>query len=198
MKQENDHLDNKSNQMLASDFMPQDEYTLSVLINRGHILAQEEIVNEQKSTITYYIRFKLGNGSFYGIPYEKIQEVVNNYILTPVPNVPAYIVGVMNLRGTLTAVIDLKLFFHIPNTDSSKGSQIIIVKALNMIVGIIVDSIEGKDSYELSLLDTPISKHRGSSEYIIGISQGNTAIINMDTTLANLSSDLAAKSQGIL
>lgn len=198
MSAKKNNLKNINNKLIASDLMPNDKASQSILINRAKILAMVNEVNDDKSASQInYIKFKLGLNEFYGIPYEKVKEVMNNFLLTPVPNLPPFVVGVINLRGTLIAVISLKILFSIPDASVSESSQIIVVNKENMVVGILVDSIIGNDVYDPSLLDLPILSQSITSDFILGINQGNTAIINIETILANSKLHLDKKEQVI-
>ena len=60
-----------------------------------------------------YLTFFLG-GETYGIPVLKVREIISLLPITPVPQVPAYMKGVINLRGKVIPVIDLRSKFHLP------------------------------------------------------------------------------------
>lgn len=186
----------KINKASAADFMPQGEVEKQILVKRANQLAKIEINKAEQESLTKYIRFRLGQNEVYGIPYEKTKEVMNNRLLTRMPNVPLVVAGVINRRGALIAVIDLKKVFHITAVEEEKSKYIIIVTGGDMVVGILVDDIEGSDVYNSSLLDPPVVSQEIPPEYILGINQGNTTIINIDSILACPSLHLNAKSQG--
>src|SRR5690348_12049253 len=115
------------NTLSAADFMPQDEETKRILIERAKQLAKQEINKAQEQSLTKYICFRLGQKELFGIPYENIKEVMNNVLLTQMPNVPAYVAGVINRRGALIAVLDLKKFFYSTTVDEEKSTYIMII-----------------------------------------------------------------------
>ncbi len=196
--------DNKQKQtnytkVSAFDFIPTDQISKNVLIQRAKMLSvKHEVNDEQKTSLVNYIRFKLGNNEFYGIPYEKIKEVMNNFLLTSVPNLPSFVAGIINLRGILITVIDLKILFGIPHTESSENPQVIVVNKENMLVGILIDNIIGNDFYDPSSLDLPLLSQSIAPEFILGINQGVTAIINIETILADSNLHLITKSRATL
>ncbi len=187
-----------NNKIFASDFMPKDQSVQNELIKRAKILAiKHDTNNKTKTSLINYIRFTLGKNEFYGIPYEKIKEVTSNFMLTPIPNLPASIAGIINLHGFLIAVIDLKILFSIPHTKAEENPQMIIVSKGSMNVGIIVDNIIGNNVYDSRLLDSPMLSQSISPECILGIHQGTTAIINIESILDHSHLPLDTKSQAI-
>lgn len=109
----------------------------------------------------------------YGIEILKVQEIIGVMPITNVPGMPNYIKGVINLRGRIIPVIDLRLKLSMPEAKFSDETCFIVVKSKNISVGIIVDrvsevtDISGEDieeSNDLALIN---------SEYITGISKSN-------------------------
>lgn len=179
-------LKSKYKKISAADFLPKDEISQQILLERARLLAKEQINKDEQESLTKYIRFKLGQNELYGIPYEKTNEIIDNTLLTRVPHVPFFVAGVINRRGTLLAVIDLKKLFRLPITEEVGNKYIIIVHTLNnMVIGILVDYIDESDVYNPSLLDPAISSQGIASQYILGIHEGRTAIINIETMLAD-------------
>jgi purine-binding chemotaxis protein CheW len=180
-----------SNNIIAADFMPKDEVSQDILMKRSKLLEVKPDVNGgHQISLINYIQFQLGNNELYGIPYEKIMEVMNNFLLTPIPNLPPFIAGIINMRGTLISVINLKILFGMSDAVEVKNSQIIITHKDSMIVGILVDNIIGSDFYDSSLLDLPIASPSITSKFLLGIHQGRTAIINVESILSNLNIDV--------
>lgn len=173
--------------IIAADLMPKDEVSQHILVKRSKLLAvKHKVGRNNQDSLTNYIQFKLGKRELYGIPYENTKEVMNNFLLTPVPNLPPFIAGIINRRGTLICVVNLTILFGIPDISDSQNSQIIIINKNGMIVGILVDSIIGNDFYDPSLLDLPIPSQSITPDFLLGINQGTTAIINVESILSNL------------
>jgi purine-binding chemotaxis protein CheW len=189
--------ENVNNSIMACDFMPKDESIQKELMKRAKILAVKHETNEDQTKLVKYIKFKLGKKELYGIPYKNIKEVVGNFMLTPIPNLPTYIAGIINLRGSLIAVINLKIFFSITDVEESNNLQIIIVNKGDMIVGILVDYLVGSEVYDPSSLDLPMLSKSIAPEFIVGINQGNTAIINVEMILSDSNLHIETKSKAI-
>lgn len=84
--------------------------------------------------------FKLGREE-YGVSILQVQEIKRMTDITRVPHTPEYIKGVMNLRGSVLPVVDLKKRLSLPPQEYSDDTRIIIVKVDEIAVGIIVDAV---------------------------------------------------------
>ncbi|WP_127580652.1 chemotaxis protein CheW [Paenibacillus koleovorans] len=76
----------------------------------------------------------------YGVEVERVRTIERMQPLTRVPKTPAFVKGVINLRGVVVPVIDLRGRFQLPESDYTDNSRIIIVAVKEMEVGLIVDS----------------------------------------------------------
>lgn len=177
----------ENNQVRATSLMPQDEDALHIL----HSRAQQFAISNTKQDSTQndgvkYICFSLGNThERYGIPYHYATEVISNVKPSKLPKAPKHIAGVINRRGNLIAVIDLKYFFHTNLPDSNKNTYIIVITAKDTTIGILADNIEGSYVYEPSQLDPPFTfLDLIKPELIIGLHQGVTAIINVEALIS--------------
>lgn len=172
---------------LASELMPTNADALRILHERAARFAKIEEKPEALESISY-IRFKLFH-EFYGMPYPFIKEVLHKITITQVPLMPSFIAGIINWNGKLLTIIALKKFFNIQGEElhAEKTKSIIVVAAKEMNVGILVDDITNNSTYSPSLLDPPLPQTKDiKSEYIIGLHEGNTAIINIETVLADI------------
>src|ERR1035441_9428053 len=77
----------------------------------------------------------------YGLEIYKIREIRGYSPITPIPNVPAHVRGVMNLRGTVLPVIDLRMKFHLPAVEYNKFTVIVIATVGAKTVGCLVDAV---------------------------------------------------------
>jgi purine-binding chemotaxis protein CheW len=169
----------------AANLMPKDANSQTILNQRAQLLAKVEI-RDIAANNTRFIRFSLGTAhELYGIPYQYAMEVVTDVLLTKLPCVPAHIAGIINRRGSLIAVIDLKQLFHTQMSNYTKESSIIMVTAKNVTIGILADSVEDQDTYDTDKLDPPFSfSNIIKPEFIVGLHQGKTAIINVEALVS--------------
>jgi purine-binding chemotaxis protein CheW len=86
-----------------------------------------------------YLTFRLGEEE-YGVPILAVHEIKGESAITPIPNAPAYLSGVMNLRGTVVPVVDLRVKFKLPQVERSRFTVIVLVVVGARIVGMVVDA----------------------------------------------------------
>ena len=171
--------------MTAADLMPKNKEATRILRERAIYLARHERDNKKEEGLVSYIRFRLGAKECYGIPYLYIKEVIQHLTPTKVPFAPYYVAGIINRRGALLPVFDLKLFFHI-QPSPVEHTHIILISSGNTTVGILADDIDGSDTYDPALLDASLtSADLINPDYIMGLHQGVTAIINVAAILAD-------------
>jgi purine-binding chemotaxis protein CheW len=87
-----------------------------------------------------YVSFILDNEE-YGVPILKVQEIIRFTSLTRVPRASEFIEGVLNLRGRVIPVIDLRKRFSLPQAERDRNTRIVVVEVDNRTVGIIVDGV---------------------------------------------------------
>jgi purine-binding chemotaxis protein CheW len=87
-----------------------------------------------------YLTFVLC-GEEYGIEILKVREIIGIMNITPVPQTPGYMKGVINLRGKVIPVVDLRLKFGFQETDHTKETCIIVVEVKNKLTGVLVDTV---------------------------------------------------------
>jgi len=93
-----------------------------------------------KTEPSQHLTFQLGEEE-YGIEILKVQEIRGYAGVTPIPNTPTYIRGVMNLRGTVIPVVDLRARFAMANQEYSKFTVIVIVMVREKVIGLVVDAV---------------------------------------------------------
>ena len=87
-----------------------------------------------------YLTFRLDQEE-YGIDILKVQEIRGYEAPTRVANAPEFIKGVVNLRGTIVPIVDMRLKFHCEKAEYNSFTVVIILNLRNRIVGIVVDSV---------------------------------------------------------
>lgn len=95
--------------------------------------------NESESEDKHLL-FRLGDEE-YGVPIDRVQSIEELQKIVAVPDMPHYVRGVINLRGTVIPVVDLRLRFGMPERDYDDRTCIIIIEAQSRVVGFIVDTV---------------------------------------------------------
>ncbi|MGV8057196.1 MAG: chemotaxis protein CheW [Smithellaceae bacterium] len=132
-----------------------------------------------------YLTFSLA-GEEYGIGILKVKEIIGLMTITPIPQTPQHIKGVINLRGKVIPVVDLRLKFGIEAMDYTERTCIIVVEIASgpskISMGIVVDSVsEVLNIKAAEIEDTPNFGTRLDTAYILGMAKiGKTVKILLD------------------
>jgi purine-binding chemotaxis protein CheW len=87
-----------------------------------------------------FLTFRLGEEE-YGIDILKVQEIRGYEAVTAIANTPSFIKGVINLRGTIIPIVDMRIKFNLGNVDYNIFTVVIILNVAGRIVGMVVDSV---------------------------------------------------------
>jgi len=77
----------------------------------------------------------------YGLDIARVFEIIRNQPITPVPRAPSFVKGVINLRGRIIPVVDLRGRFGMPEAEPTKETRIVVAESSSTTVGLIVDSV---------------------------------------------------------
>ena len=134
-----------------------------------------------------YLTFFLAEEE-YGIEILKVREIIGLMSITPVPRTPGYIRGVINLRGKVIPVVDLRLKFGMEGVSPTEETCIIVVEAGDAERGIIVDQVsEVQDIAGEEIEETPCFGREVDTGYILGIGKSNGRVkllLDIDQALA--------------
>ena len=92
-----------------------------------------------EETTRELLAFRLG-GEEYGIDILKVQEIRGRDPITPIANLPAFILGIIDLRGIIVPIVDLRLKFGLANVDDA-FTVFIILNVASRVIGIVVDGV---------------------------------------------------------
>lgn len=87
-----------------------------------------------------FLTFQLGS-ELYGVDILKVQEIKGYTAVTKIPNTPSHIKGVLNLRGTIVPIVELRTKFGMPTIDYTTFTVIIVVVVRDKVMGLVVDSV---------------------------------------------------------
>lgn len=95
---------------------------------------------EQGASSRELLTFTLGQEE-YGIDILKVQEIRGYDAVTAIANAPEFIKGVINLRGIIVPIVDLRIKFHLGRIEYDQFTVVIILNVVNRVVGIVVDGV---------------------------------------------------------
>ncbi|HOJ42752.1 MAG TPA: chemotaxis protein CheW [Syntrophorhabdaceae bacterium] len=119
--------------------------------------------------IRQLVTFKIEDDEF-GVDILKVQEINRMMSITRIPNAPDFVEGVINLRGKIIPIVDLRKKLGFPGKEYDKSTRIIVVELEGIVLGFIVDSVSEVLRIPSSTIEPPPSIIRGiESEFIEGV-----------------------------
>lgn len=127
------------------------------------------------------VSFNIGEEEF-GLGIQSIQEINRMVEITRVPNSPEFVTGVINLRGKVIPIVDLRKRFGFPPKESDRNTRIIVVELGDMVVGFTVDAVSEVLRIPKSITEPPPPIVAGiGSEYITAVAKlENRLLILLD------------------
>ncbi len=128
------------------------------------------------------VSFKLGDEEF-GVDILQVQEIIRMQNITRVPNAPHFVEGVINLRGKVIPIIDLRKRFDLGTHEADKNTRIVVVKINDIVVGLVVDEVSEVLRIPADTVEPPPPIIAGiESDYIKGVGKldGGRLLILLD------------------
>ncbi|MFO7955098.1 chemotaxis protein CheW [Thioalkalivibrio sp.] len=141
-----------------------------------------------KADTAPYVTFSLAEET-YAIDVLQVQEVLKVTEIAPVPGVPDYILGIINLRGNVVTVIDARRRMGLDDRESDEASRIVIIDVDNQNVGILVDSVSEVVRISPDAVEpAPEVGNDDSSRFIQGVTsteEGLTILVDLNKLLSD-------------
>ncbi len=127
--------------------------------------------------ILQWVTFKLA-GEKYGVNVMQVREVLRYTEIAEVPGAPGYVLGIINLRGTVVSVVDTRNRFGLPSEEITESSRIVIIETDQHVIGILVDSVAEVVYLRLSEIETaPNVGTDESAKFIQGVTHKNDELL---------------------
>lgn len=129
------------------------------------------------------------NRAYYGVPILQVQEIVKMTEITELPNTPDFVQGIVNLRGKIIPIIDMRKRFGLPEEKMDENWKILILKEEDVLFGVMVDQISEVEKVPATLIEKPPKIVAGvNGKFINGIAKTeNRLLILLD--IAKILSD---------
>ena len=153
--------------------------------------------NNSSEPVQEFLTFTLGSEE-YAIDILRVQEIRGYDQVTSIANSPAFIKGVINLRGAIVPIVDLRIKFNLPSVTYDPFTVVIILNVLNRIVGIVVDSVS--DVLALTPNEIKPAPEFGGSfdtQYLMGLAtveERMLILVNIEQLMS--SQDMALLNEG--
>ncbi len=144
--------------------------------------------------VSQFLTFTLG-AEWFAVDILKVQEIKSWVAITPVPNAPADVRGVINLRGAVVPVIDLRRRFHMPDVEPTKYSVIVVVRVGEKTMGLVVDAVSDVLDVVSDQIAPPPHLEQGGTDYMKGFARSGEqliVILDIDRTLGVATAPTAA------
>jgi purine-binding chemotaxis protein CheW len=137
--------------------------------------ARRQGAGQTAAGVGKYLTFVVGREE-YGLPVLKVREIIKVMDITHVPQVPDHVLGVINLRGKVIPVIDLRRKFGCPAQDHTERTCIIVAEvglaSATVMMGVVVDSVSEVLNVAASEIDdTPDFGGQGTADYLLGLAK---------------------------
>jgi len=158
-----------------------------ILAQRARQLAWTEIKQEEKGPPLEVVEFRLADET-YALECRFIGEVYPLKALTPIPGAPAFVLGIIDIRGRIVSVVDLKRFFDLPGKGLSNRARVIVLRDGDggMEFGILAEEAPGTTSIPAGELQPPPPTLTGiRAEYLEGIAKNRLIVLDAAKLLAD-------------
>ena len=130
-------------------------------------MATEELTKDKAYEELQMVVFNLGDEAF-GVDIGQVREIIKMVDITRMPNAPEFVEGIINLRGQITTIMDLRKRLGMKVTETNEQTRIIIVETSGSTLGMIVDSVSEVLRMSCKDIDPP-SAASTHAEYIQGV-----------------------------
>lgn len=130
----------------------------------------EDILSDDSEQIREFHLVTFNIGEDYGVPINQVYEIIRVGSITIVPNSPSYMEGVINLRGKVLPVLNLRKKLKLPAKDINKTSRIIVAEVNNKVIGLLVDAVSHVIKVPSGFVESaPEEVLEADTDYITGV-----------------------------
>lgn len=162
-----------------------EEANKTLLQNRAKELSREPPAATVSSDYLEVVEFVLAHER-YAIESASVREVYPLKDLTPLPCTPPFVLGLVNVRGQILTVLDIKRFFDLPEKGLTDLNKVIIVRVGRMELGVLADEILGVRLISLKELQPSLPTLTGlHAEYLRGVTSERTVVLDIAHIMAD-------------
>ena len=140
---------------------------------------QQDIRTSFSTDDQQFLTFNLAE-EYYGVDILKVQEIKGYTNVTKIPNTPDYLKGVLNLRGTIVPIVDLRMKFGMGVTEPTSFTVVVVVNVRNRVMGFLVDAVS--DVLDLNAKDIQPPPQLGNTvdiSFVAGIGNSNDHLVTL-------------------
>jgi len=160
-------------------------HTAEILHRRALALARTPARPAPAATALELLEFSLA-GERYALESRLVADVQPLRNLTPLPCTPAFVLGLVNLRGRIVAVLDLKRFFELPQRGLTNLDRVILVQGNGLDLGLLADGIVGMCTLQADRLGPSLATLQGiRADYVRGVSAEGLIVLDLPAILSD-------------
>ncbi len=126
---------------------------------------------QHQGDLLQLVSFVIQNEEF-GVDILKVQEIIRPMDITRVPNAPAFVEGVINLRGRIVPIVDLRARFGLPPREQGKDTRIVVVELHEQVTGFMMDAVKEVIRVDQDVIEPPPELAIGvDTEYLKGVAK---------------------------
>lgn len=171
--------------VVQEGWVPGPEQVQEILKARAAAIAQEpvaaELVSERMEIVEFLLAYE-----HYGIDSAFVREVYPMKDLTTLPCTPAFVLGIINVRGRILTVIDIKKFFDLPEKGLTDLNKVIIVAGQGFEFGVLADKVLGVRTILRNAIQSTLPTVTGARDhYLMGVTPERMVILDMARLLSD-------------
>ncbi len=156
-----------------------------ILHQRAMLLARRLEAGVDEEQFLDAVLFQLA-GETYAIALEFLQDVLPMTDITPVPCTPSFVAGIINVRGQILSVLDLKVLFELTSASRETGRNVLLLSNGEMTFGVTVDRMYGVNPLPLSAMQaSPATLTGFRGDYVQGVTADTTIVLDAGKMLAD-------------
>ncbi len=166
-------------------WMPSPEEKKRILHARAQALAAAPAERPAAAGTVDVVAFRLADET-YGIELPFVREVYPLKAFTQLPCTPAFVLGIVNVRGQILSVVNLGKFFDLPEKGLTELNRVIVLRRNDMEVGLLADAVEGVRSVPADEIQPALPTLTGVREvYLKGIAPGRLVVLDGEKVLSD-------------
>jgi purine-binding chemotaxis protein CheW len=168
---------------MNSKILQKDPASTKILKDRARELAKETSSGSNLETTIAVVEFQIAHET-YAIELNRIRIIHPFKTMTFIPGTPDFIRGVINLRGEIISVVDLKVFFDLPDQGFTNLSQVIILSSDKMEFGILADAVLGVAEISKNDIQPSLPTLTGiRADYLKGVTGNGIVVLDVEKLL---------------
>jgi purine-binding chemotaxis protein CheW len=155
-----------------------------ILEERAAALARSSEEDETSGETISLVVLAVGDER-YGVEVQDVQEIEPLEKLTPIPGTPAFWTGVVNLRGSMYAVLDIERYLGLPASDDAENPKVALVSRGGLSVGLLVDEVAEIRKVRSSEIGPPVADGSSKAEVVRGVTPDMLSVLDLEALLAD-------------